>query len=214
LPDPDPVNTVSYQSGGRVLIVGPADVAVDWAKRLSKNLSVGVLSTSAGDLPQDRDFPVYSGKVKSLKGFLGAFDVEWTQENPIDLELCTRCGACVDACPENAINLSYQIDLDKCKSHRACVKACSSIGAINFDRSDVLRSETWDLIFDLSKEPLFKMSQPPQGYFSAKDDPIDQAIAASELMTMVGEFEKPKFFLTTKKYVRMDVMGKWVVLHV
>ena len=92
LPDPDPVNTVSYQSGGRVLIVGPADVAVDWAKRLSKNLSVGVLSISAGTLPQDRDFPVYSGKVKSLKGFLGAFDVEWTQENPIDLELCTQIG--------------------------------------------------------------------------------------------------------------------------
>ena len=199
LPDPDPVNTVSYQSGGRVLIVGPADVAVDWAKRLSKNLSVGVLSTSNGTLPQDRDFPVYSGKVKSVKGFLGAFEIEWAQENPIDLELCTRCGACVDACPENAINLSYQIDLDKCKSHRACVKACSSIGAINFDRSDVLRSETWDLIFDLSKEPLFKMSQPPQGYFSAKGDPVDQAIAASELMTMVGEFEKPKFFSYNEK---------------
>ena len=199
LPEPDPVNTVTYQSGGRVLIIGPGDVAIEWAKRLAKNLSVGVLCTSGGNLPQERDFPVYSGKVKSLKGYLGAFEVEWTQENPIDLELCTRCGACVETCPESAIDLSYQIDLLKCKGHRSCVKACSAIGAINFDRVETSRIESWDLIFDLSKDPVFKMSQPPQGYFSPKTDPIDQAIAASELMGMVGEFEKPKFFAYNEK---------------
>ena len=51
LPDPDPVNVVNYQSGGRLLIIGPGDVAIDWAKRLSKDLSVGVLSTGGGTLP-------------------------------------------------------------------------------------------------------------------------------------------------------------------
>ncbi len=199
LPAPEPVNTVSYQSGGRVLIIGPGSAAIEWAQRLSKNLSVGVLCTDGGTLPQLREFPVYSGKVKSLKGYLGAFFVEWEQENPIDLELCTRCGACVDACPEVAIDLSYQIDLEKCKSHRACVKACNTIGAINFDRVDKSRTESWDLIFDLSKNPILKMSQPPQGYFAPQADPMDQALAASELMGMVGEFEKPKFFAYNEK---------------
>ncbi|MEY4625062.1 MAG: hypothetical protein RL061_587, partial [Pseudomonadota bacterium] len=52
---------------------------------------------------------------------------------------------------------------------------------------------------DLSKEPIFKMSQPPQGYFAPKSDPLDQAIAVTELTRMVGEFEKPKFFSYNEK---------------
>src|SRR5471030_1738945 len=34
LPEPDPVPGVSYQSGGQLLITGPAEVAVQWAERL------------------------------------------------------------------------------------------------------------------------------------------------------------------------------------
>ena len=30
-----------------------------------------------------------------IKGYLGAFEVEWEQANPIDLEVCTRCNACI-----------------------------------------------------------------------------------------------------------------------
>jgi epoxyqueuosine reductase QueG len=77
------------------------------------------LATSGGgELPLEHKFPVWSGKVTALSGWLGAFEVEWRQENPIDLEVCTRCNACLRACPEDAIGYDYQIDLAKCKSHR------------------------------------------------------------------------------------------------
>src|SRR5882672_2113887 len=134
----EPVTAVSYKSGSELLIVGPAETAIPWAEKLAGQLDVNVLITSqhGGELPAERRYPVWSGKVKSVKGYLGEFDVAWDQDNPIDLEVCTRCNACIRACPEQAIDFSYQIDMDKCKAHRECVKACGDIRAIDFDRAD------------------------------------------------------------------------------
>jgi ferredoxin len=196
LADPAPVPTVSYASAGNLLIVGPAQAAVGWAERLSAEFEVSVLITQGrgGELPIERKYPVWSGTAGKISGYLGAYEVAWTQDNPIDLEVCTRCNACVRACPEEAIDLSYQIDLDKCKSHRACVKACGAIGAIDFSRADKARSEKFDMVLDLSEQPLLKTPDLPQGYFAPGADPLAQALAAGKLAQFVGEFEKPKFF--------------------
>ena len=213
LPEPEPVPVVSYQSHGHLLIIGQAEAALHWADSLAGQLQVNVLIASGGgraELPLERRYPVYSGRNVKVSGYLGAFDVTWEQANPIDLEVCTRCNACIKACPEHAIDYTYQIDLDKCKAHRQCVKACGDVRAIDFDRGERARSERFDLVLDLSAEPLIKLHQPPQGYFAPGRDPLAQAQAARELATMTGEFEKPKFFVYREKicaHSRSEITG-------
>ena len=206
LPAPDPVPVVDYRSEGNLLIVGPAERVMPWAERLADQLSVTVLATgrdrSAGPLspPMERRWPVHAGELAEIKGWLGAFDVQWRNRNPIDLDRCTHCNACIDVCPENAIDALYQIDLDLCRDHRdckeVCIRACGEAMAIDFGRVDAPQtlSGQFDLIFDLNDAPAFSQHQPPQGYFHAGADAGRQLTASLALLQMVGEFEKPKFF--------------------
>lgn len=208
MPEAEPVPVVNYESQGRLLIIGAGSQAIPWAEKLSGSLDVSVLCTEPGDLPLTRNYPIYTGSVSKLDGYLGKFSVDWDLQNPIDPEMCTRCGACVEVCPENAIDLSFQIDLSKCKSHRDCVTACASIGAISFDRVDRQRNAEFDLILDLRTDPKMRMSQTPQGYFAPGADPLEQALLVNQLLEMVGEFEKPKYFSYNEKVCAHGRNGK------
>ena len=209
LPEAEPTSAVEFKSQGQVFVIGPSEAALDWAERLSDQLDVSVLLTSrGGELPFERRYPIWSGKPVSVRGWLGAFEVEWRQENPIDLDLCTRCNACIRACPEEAIGYDYQIDLAKCKDHRDCVKACGDIGAIDFSRSEIMRRDGFDLVFDLSREALIRTHELPQGYLAPGDDPLEQALAAQKLVGLVGEFEKPRFVHYREKICAHGRSGK------
>ena len=199
LPEPEPVPRVTFTSEGRLLIAGQADAALYWAEKLKEQLAVTVLVTGravGNELPAARDYPVYSGKLEQVSGWLGAFEAHWCQDNPIDLEICTRCNACIKVCPEQAIDWSYQIDLERCRDHRQCVAACGAIGAIDFDRTgaECERSGTFDLVLDLGTEPIFRMHQPPQGYWHPGPDPAAQAAGVVDAAAATGSFEKPRFF--------------------
>ncbi len=209
LPDAEPVATVTYKSAGRLLIVGALDQAEQVAALLADTLDVTIFAqgvsrpAQAGFPQQERQYPVISGSGLALKGWLGAFEAKWSKSNPIDLDLCTRCNACVAVCPEGAIDLSYQVDSNKCTSHRDCVAVCKVAGAIDFNREPQAVTEAFDLVLDLGAQPLIALHAPPQGYFAldASAGLASPGLLATvvKLRDMVGEFEKPKFFAYKQK---------------
>ncbi len=198
LPDPEPVATVPFKSLGRLLIIGQVGAAEQAAALFGDDVDITVFSLGAGDAGamQERRYPVLAGAIEALKGWLGAFELTWSRSNAIDLDLCTRCNACLAACPEGAIGLDYQVDMNLCQSHRACVKVCAAAGAIDFNREPVSQTEAFDLVLDLRTHPAFTQHVMPQGYLHWNGRDLQPLL---QLRSLVGEFDKPQFFAYKQK---------------
>jgi ferredoxin len=154
LPEPEPVATVTYKSAGPPAGDRPARSSRALCRGRGDALDVTIFSRG-GSGAQERKYPVVGGRIDSLTGWLGAFKLNGRRTTPIDLDLCTRCNACVAACPEGAIGLDYQINLQACTSHRDCVRACDVAGAIDFAREPVAHTDSFDLVLDLRQQPGF-----------------------------------------------------------
>lgn len=55
--------------------------------------------------------------------------------------------------------------------------------------------DRFDLVLDLTSPAFFRREIPPPGYYAPGADPEARRRALSEIPEMVGEFEKPKYFL-------------------
>lgn len=220
-PAPSPVPSVDLSSGGSLVIVGPAEVAIDWAQRLGDQLDVTVLATDGAGLPARRDFPIRDGRDIRLSGYLGAFELSWKAAGPIDLERCTGCGACVSACPEHAITRGSGItggfgphhEAARCTPggacRDACISACGDLAAIDFARLAAPATvERFDLVLDLSRQPLLRSPHLPDGYLAPGPDPLAQSEAARALTGLVGEFQKPLYLAHSEARCAHHRQGK------
>ena len=76
--EPAPAGLVTLQSNGLCLVYGAGQAALDAARALGERLDVTVLLTDAGDAvpPSVITQPLAKGRIRTIKGHLGAFDIE------------------------------------------------------------------------------------------------------------------------------------------
>jgi ferredoxin len=136
--------TVSYQSGGNTLIIGPTSIIESAAEQLSKMNSVTLLST---DGETGSHTQLYFASSVQVSGFLGTFEV--------------------------------MIESNGSKTNLANV-------AINHDRFDV--------VLDLCLNSCMSEEVPVPGYYPVGRGYPKLAEALEEIPTLMGTFDKPKFF--------------------
>ncbi|MGL6312612.1 4Fe-4S binding protein [Vibrio sp. WXL103] len=136
--------TVSYESGGHTLLIGPTAIITSTAEQLAQMNSLTLLSTDGEKSDDPRVF--YTQSV-AVTGFLGAFEVQ------VESGLVTT-------------NLAQV--------------------AIGADRFDV--------VLDLSLNGCMSEEVPVPGYYPVGRGYPKLADALEEIPTLMGTFDKPKYF--------------------
>ncbi|HDU8490830.1 TPA: 4Fe-4S binding protein [Aeromonas hydrophila] len=156
--------TVSYQSQGRLLLVGPEDS----------------IRRAASLLPQ--------GVMPTLLVTESVFDAE-----AADLEAIFEATAALDALTLREPSLTGylgQFQLTGLNGQGERV----DLAALCFSQQATVGSEPrFDLVADLGRVPLFALERPPVGYLSFYDD-TDLAERLAELCALTGIFDKPRYF--------------------
>ena len=72
------VPMISLESAGVTIVYGRDDVAIAAAKRLADDLDITVLLSERKDFapPRDVEFPIFAGKIRTITGHLGAFELK------------------------------------------------------------------------------------------------------------------------------------------
>ncbi|BEE02480.1 ferredoxin [Aeromonas dhakensis] len=160
--------TLSYQSQGRLLLVG----AEDRIRRAASLLPQGVMPTllvtesvhdaEAADLETIFEataaLDALTLREPSLSGYLGQFQLTGLNGQGERVNLAALCF------PQQAAAVSEQ-----------------------------LREPRFDLVADLGRVPLFALERPPVGYLHLSDD-AGLAERLAELCALTGIFDKPRYF--------------------
>ncbi|MFB0584996.1 4Fe-4S dicluster domain-containing protein [Aeromonas salmonicida] len=156
--------TVSYQSQGRLLLVGPEDRIRRAASQLPAGVKPTLLVTesvhdaASADLEAIFDatasLAALTLREPSLTGYLGQFQLSGLNGQSERVNLAALC----------------------------------------FPQQATVGSEPrFDLVADLGRAPLFALERPPVGYLHLFDD-ADLAEQLAELCALTGIFDKPRYF--------------------
>ncbi|WP_429076960.1 4Fe-4S binding protein [Aeromonas veronii] len=165
--------TVSYQSQGRLLLVGPEDRIRRAASQLPAGVKPTLLVTeavhdaAAADLETIFDatasLAALTLREPSLTGYLGQFQLIGLNGQGERVNLAALCFP-QQGFPQQAAAVSEQP-----------------------------REPRFDLVADLGRAPLFALERPPVGYLHlADDDGLAEQLA--ELCALTGIFDKPRYF--------------------
>ncbi|MCJ7975445.1 4Fe-4S binding protein [Aeromonas veronii] len=165
--------TVSYQSQGRLLLVGPEDRIRRAASLLPAGVKPTLLVTEAvhdaeaADLETIFDatasLAALTLREPSLTGYLGQFQLTGLNGQGERVNLAALCFP-QQGFPQQAAAVSEQP-----------------------------RAPHFDLVADLGRAPLFALERPPVGYLHLADD---QGLAERlvEICALTGIFDKPRYF--------------------
>lgn len=70
---------------------------------------------------------------------------------------------------------------------------------VRWQAAGVSKQGQFDVVLDLSPQPLLNRVELPSGYLAAGRDPLDQALAVIDLLGFEGEFEKPRYVAVNER---------------
>ena len=166
LPDPEPVPAVSFKSGGQLLIIGPADAGArlggtpvrdagsERADHGGARRRVAARAQVPGVVRQGRAPGRLAGRLR------GRVDAGRTRSTWRPARAATPASAPV---PSRRSTTATRSTWTSARRTAQCVKACGAIGAIDFARAAAPRREGFDLVLDLSREPLIRLPRAAAG---------------------------------------------------
>ncbi|MEH8218369.1 4Fe-4S dicluster domain-containing protein [Aeromonas veronii] len=156
--------TVSYQSQGRLLLVGPEDRIRRAASLLPAGVKPTLLVTEA----------VHDAEAADLETIFDA----------------TASLAALTLREPNLTGYLGQFQLTGLNGQGERI----SLAALCFTQQAAENGEPrFDLVADLGRAPLFALERPPVGYLHLADD-VGLAERLAELCTLTGIFDKPRYF--------------------
>lgn len=192
------IQEVEIDVGNEVLIYGDGDSCLSLASLIPPHLQPYVLieegfsDKKRGKFLQGNDFVVDAGRILSVNGRLGDYEVTIESKNPVDLIKCIKCRRCLEECPNDAIDTFYQVERSSCGDCQTCVDACMGVAAIDLHRKET-REKVFDQVVILSSSFSIDAKIPPVGLhlFNGHNGTDLQKLALS-LSSFQGRYRKEK----------------------